>query len=211
MKVIAINGSPRKLGNTYNALKIMEQELISANIDFEILDVGNKKIHGCLACRKCIENKNRKCSIDNDIVNLAVEKISEADGLIIASPVYYSGIAGTMKCFLDRTFYVAGANGALFRQKVATTVVAVRRSGGSTTFDALNHFLNVSEMIIVSSNYWNIIHGRNEGEATQDTEGVQTLKLLAKNMAWIINMKEATKLTIPPPEFVKKEYMSFIR
>ncbi len=211
MKVIAINGSPKKEGNTYHALKMVGDELIASGIDFKILHIGHKMIHGCTACGKCVQNKDEKCVIKTDELNEWIQKIKKADGIIIGSPVYYSGIAGTMKSFLDRLFYVAGANGGLFRQKVAAAVVAVRRSGGSATFDSLNHYLTYSEMIIATSSYWNILHGRSEGEVLQDTEGKQVMRVLGKNMAWLLKMKEATSATLQAPKAEKKEYMHFIR
>ncbi len=211
MKVIAINGSPRKDGNTHQALAMVGAELIAAGIDFEILHVGHKLIHGCRACGKCAVNKDEECSIKSDDVNKWIQQIKLADGIIIGSPVYYSGIAGTMKCFLDRVFYVAGSNGGLFRHKVGASVVALRRSGGSATFDSMNHYLNNSEMIIATANYWNIIHGRNVGEADHDIEGKQIMRVLGKNMAWILKMKEASKEMVEEPLAEKKEAMHFIR
>lgn len=134
-----------------------------------------------------------------------------ADGLILASPVHYAGIPGTMKSFLDRAFYVAGSNGGLFRQKVGTAVVAVRRTGGSVTFDSLNHYLTYSEMILATSNYWNVIHGRVPGEALEDGEGVQIMEVLGMNMAWLLKMREQTRETIPAPVQVAKVMTNFIR
>ncbi len=145
------------------------------------------------------------------IFNFRLQQIKEADGIILGSPVYYAGIAGTMKCFLDRAFYVAGANGGLFRQKVAAAVVAVRRTGGSVTFDSLNHYLTYSEMILATSNYWNITHGRAPGEVLQDGEGVQIMDVLGQNMAWLLKMREATKASLPGPAKVDKIYTHFIR
>ena len=211
MKVIAINGSPKKEGNTFHALSMVGEEIIAAGIEFEILHIGHKMIHGCTACGKCAENKDEKCVIKTDDLNLWIQQIKQADGIILGSPVYYAGIAGTMKCFLDRLFYVAGANGGLFRQKVAAAVVAVRRSGGSVTFDNLNHYLTYSEMLLATSNYWNIIHGRAAGEVTQDIEGTQIMRVLGKNMAWLLKMKEATSSSIDSPKAEKKEFMHFIR
>ena len=211
MKVVAINGSPRREGNTYHALKMVGDELVANGIEFEIIHVGNKMIHGCMACNKCAVNKDEKCVVKTDDLNLWIAQMREADGIIVGSPVHYSGIPGTMKSFLDRVFYVAGMNGGLFRHKVGAAVVAVRRTGGSATFDSLNHFLNYSEMVIATSNYWNVIHGRTPGEAIQDTEGVQIMRILGKNMAWLLKMKEATASTIPVPEREKKEMTNFIR
>ena len=212
MKVIAINGSPKKEGNTFHALRLVGEELIAQGIEFEMLHVGNRMIHGCTACRKCAETMDLRCSgVPNDDFNKINQQIYEADGILLGSPVYYAGIAGTMKSFLDRLYYVSGANGGLFRQKVGAAVIAVRRSGGSSTFDCLNHYLNISEMIIATSNYWNVIHGREPGEALQDAEGVQCMQVLGRNMAWLLQMKEATKDSIPPPEKTPKVVTHFIR
>ena len=211
MKVIAINGSPKKEGNTFHALNMIGNELKAADIEFEILHIGHKNIHGCIACNKCAMNKDEQCSIKSDDLNDCLQQLKKADGIIIGSPVYYSGVAGTMKCFLDRLFYVSGANGNLFRHKVAAAVVAVRRSGGSSTLDCLYHYLTYSEMIVATSNYWNIIHGRLPGEVIQDNEGAQTLSVLGKNMAWILKMKEATSGTIEPPTKENKVITNFIR
>lgn len=211
MKVIAINGSPKSEGNTFHALKMVGDELIAGGIDFEILHVGHKLIHGCTACGKCAEIKDEKCSLGADGLNQWIQTVKAADGIILGSPVYYSGIGGTMKCFLDRLFYVSGANGNLFRQKVAAAVVAVRRTGGSATLDGLYHYLTYAEMIVATANYWNVIHGRKPGEVSQDDEGVQVMRVLGKNMAWLLKMKEAASGTIQPPAPEKKVVTNFIR
>jgi multimeric flavodoxin WrbA len=211
MKVIAINGSPNKEGNTFHALRMVGDELEAGGIEFEILHIGHKLIHGCLACGKCGINKDEKCVIKTDDLNGWIQQIKDSDGLIIGAPVHYAGIPGTMKSFLDRLFYVAGSNGGLFRQKIAAAVVTVRRTGGSATFDSLNHYLNYSEMIIATSNYWNIIHGRSAGEVTQDLEGRQIMSVLGKNMEWLLKMKEATSNTIQSPRPEKKVMTNFIR
>jgi multimeric flavodoxin WrbA len=211
MKVVAINGSPKKEGNTFHALQMIGSKLNDKSIDFEIIHVGNKAIHGCIACGKCAQNKDEKCSITTDSLNEWIQMMKHADGIIIASPVYYAGIPGTMKCFLDRAFYVSGSNGGLFRHKIGAAVVALRRTGGSSTFDSLNHYLNYSEMVIATSNYWNIIHGRTPGEVIKDEEGAQIMNVLATNMAWLLSMRQQTKETIPAPEPVKKVMTSFIR
>jgi multimeric flavodoxin WrbA len=211
MKVIAINGSPKKEGNTYQALQMVGAELAAAGIEFEILHIGHKLIHGCTACGKCAVNKDEKCVLKTDDLNFWIQQMKAADGIIIGSPVHYSGIAGTMKSFLDRAFYVAGSNGGLFRHKVAAAVVALRRTGGSATLDSLYHYLTYSEMIIATSCYWNVIHGRIAGEVGQDVEGVQIMRVLGKNMAWLLKMKEATSGSIEPPLKEKKEVTNFIR
>jgi multimeric flavodoxin WrbA len=211
MKVVAVNGSPRKDGNTHQALTMVGEVLSAEGIDFEILHVGHKLIHGCMACGKCAVSKDGECSIKTDDLNKWILLLKDADGIIIGSPVYYSGISGTMKCFLDRAFYVAGVNGGMFRHKVGASVVALRRSGGSATFDSMNHYLTNSEMIVATANYWNIIHGREIGEVTQDVEGRQIMRVLGKNMTWILKMKEASKGLVKEPLPEKKEAMHFIR
>ncbi len=211
MKVIAINGSPKKEGNTHQALKMVGDELLANGIEFGILHVGHKLIHGCTACGKCAENKDEKCSIHTDDLNQWIQIIKSADGIVIGSPVYYSGIAGTMKCFLDRLFYVSGSNGNLLRHKVAAAVVAVRRTGGSSSLDCLTHYLTYAEMILATSCYWNVIHGRLPNEVSQDGEGVQIMRVLGKNMAWLLKMKEATSGSVQPPMPEKKVVTNFIR
>jgi multimeric flavodoxin WrbA len=209
MKVVAIKGSPRKNGNTAFALNVIGTILREEGVDFEIIDVGGKYIRGCLACNKCSENKDGKCVTTADMLNDSLAKMKEADGIIIASPVYYAGIAGTMKCFLDRAFFVAASNGGWFRHKVGASVVAVRRAGSSMTFNALNHYLSISEMLIASSNYWNVIHGLLPGDAAKDEEGIQTMKMLAKNMAWMLKMRDRAMDMEPEP--TEKIFTNFIR
>ncbi|MEI8007225.1 MAG: flavodoxin family protein [Bacteroidota bacterium] len=211
MKVIAINGSPKKEGTTFHALSLVGDELLAVGVEFEMLHIGHKLLHGCTACGKCVENKDEKCSLGADGLNEWIQLIIAADGLILGSPVHYSGIGGTMKCFLDRLFYVSGANGNLFRHKVGAAVVAVRRTGGSATLDHLYHYLTYAEMLVATSNYYNVIHGRTPREVFQDTEGVQTMRVLGKNMAWLMKMKEATSGTIQAPLQEKKIITNFIR
>lgn len=211
MKVIAFNGSPKKEGNTYHALRMVGAELESEGIEFEIVQVGDKAIRGCIACNQCAVNKNERCVLPDDPVNELIQKMKEADGIILASPVYYSAIAGTMKSFLDRAFYVSGANDQMLRHKVGAAVVAVRRSGGMPTFQQLNNYLLYSEMLLPTSNYWNVIHGRAPGEVTEDLEGVQIMRVLGKNMAWLMKLLQHGKDTVPPPEREPKTFFNFIR
>jgi multimeric flavodoxin WrbA len=211
MKVTAINGSPHKEGNTYHALARIGEIFKENKIDFEIVHIGHNVIRGCTACGECFKRADGTCVFGDDVVNETIQTMKNSDGIILASPVYYSGVAGTMKSFLDRAFFVAGASGGLFRHKVGAALVAVRRSGGSSTLDCLNHYLAFTEMIIASSNYWNIIHGRTPGEVLKDDEGVQTLDVLAKNIVWILKMKEATKNAVTPPAKEEKVITNFIR
>lgn len=211
MKVVALNGSPKSNGNTYEAIKAVANELEKENIEVEIIHVGNKMVRGCLACNGCARNKNEKCVMENDEVNEWIQKMKDADGIILGSPVYYSAIAGTMKSFLDRAFYVASANGGMFRHKVGASVVAVRRAGGIPTFDQLNNYIAYSEMVMATSNYWNVAYGTAPGEASRDEEGMQIMSVLGKNMAWIIKLIELGKDKVEEPEREKKTFMNFIR
>ncbi|EYE89615.1 FMN reductase [Fervidicella metallireducens AeB] len=208
MKVVAFNGSPREKGNTYYAIKTVADELEKEGIEVEIVHVGNKLIRGCTACNACARNKNGKCIIDNDEVNEWINKMVEADGIILGSPVYFSGINGTMKSFLDRAFYVASKQ---LRYKVGASVVAVRRSGGVAVFNQLNNYINYAEMLMPSTNYWNVIHGRAVGEASQDEEGNQIMRILGKNMAYLLKLVENGKDSVKEPEKENKVYTHFIR
>lgn len=210
MKVVAFNGSPKPEGNTYHAIKITAEELKKEGIEVEIVHVGNKIIRGCLACNGCARNKNERCVI-NDEVNEWIQKMKEADGIIIGSPVHYSAIGGTMKSFLDRAFYVTGANGGMLRNKVGASVVAVRRSGGVPTFNQLNNYINYSEMIMPTSNYWNVIHGTRPGEALKDEEGVQIMRVLGKNMAKVMKLVQNGEKIVNEVEKENKIFTNFIR
>lgn len=210
MKVVAFNGSPKRDGNTYHTLKIVCDELEKENIDVEIVHVGNKVIRGCLACNGCVRNKNEKCVI-NDEVNEWVQKMKNADGIILGSPVHYSAIGATMKAFLDRAFYVTSANDFMLRHKVGASVVAVRRSGGLPAFEQLNNYINYSEMLMPTSNYWNVIYGAAPGEVSKDEEGKQIMRILGKNMAWLLKMIELSKGKIPEPKAEEKVFTNFIR
>ena len=211
MKVVAFNGSPHKKGNTYNAIETVAKELEKEGIEVEIVHVGNKAIRGCIACVGCSRNQNERCVLDKDEVNEWIQKMKEADGIILGSPVYYSAIAGTMKSFLDRAFYVASSNGGMFRHKVGASVVAVRRSGGIPVFDQLNNYINYSEMIMPTSNYWNVAYGTAPGEVTQDEEGMQIMRVLGKNMAWMMKVVEAGKSQVKENEKEDKIFTNFIR
>jgi multimeric flavodoxin WrbA len=210
MKVVAFNGSPHREGNTYHAIKMVAEELENKNIEIEIIQVGNKEIRGCLGCNKCVENQNERCIID-DQVNGWIQKMKEADGIIIGSPVHYAAIAGTMKSFLDRAFYVTSVNGMMLRHKVGAPVVAVRRSGGMPTFNQLSNYINYSEMMIPSSNYWSVIHGMTPGEAEKDEEGKQIMRILGKNMAYLLEVMKNAEGEVEAPEVERKKLMNFIR
>ena len=211
MKIVAINGSPRKKGNTAFALDLLCREFRNAGFDAEIIHVGNKQIHGCIACNKCIENKNEQCIIHTDEVNEWLRILKDADAILLGSPVYFAGIAGSMKCFLDRAFYVASANGGWFDGKVGASVVSLRRGGASAAFDGLNHYLLMSNMIVPASSYWNMVHGFQPGKAVSDGEGLQILENLAQNIIWILRMQDATQDTIPRPTRPQRILTNFIR
>jgi multimeric flavodoxin WrbA len=186
MKVVAFNGSPRKDGNTVTLIKHVLDELEKEGIETEIVQIGGKSIHGCTACGKCVENKDRKCIIDKDIVNDCIEKMLEADGIILGSPTYFADLTPELKALIDRAGFVAGANGGLLRHKVGAAIVAVRRAGSIHVFDSINHLFTISQMIIPGSSYWNIGMGLDEGNVERDDEGIQTMHTLGQNMAWLL-------------------------
>ena len=153
----------------------------------------------------------KQCVIKKDEVNGWIQKMKEADGIILGSPVHYAAIAGTMKSFLDRAFLVTSVNGGMLRHKVGASVVAVRRAGGIPVFDQLNNYINYSEMAIPTSNYWNVVFGTAPGEATQDEEGMQIMKILGKNMSWLLKLVDGGKDKIEEPQVEEKVFMNFIR
>ena len=211
MKTVAFNGSPNKNGNTFHALQMVLDVLAQEGIETEMVHVGNKAIRGCLACGQCIKHRNERC-IQDDEVNEWIQKMKTADGILIGSPVHFSAIGGTMKSFLDRAFYVTGVNGGMLRHKVGAAVVAVRRSGGIPTFNQLNTFLNYAEMLVPSSNYWNVIHGTRPGEVVKDEEGQQIMRVLGRNMAWMLKCIEAGHAAgINPPELEPKVMTNVVR
>ncbi len=211
MKVIGFNGSAREKGNTACSMNIVFAELEKEGIETEMILVGKEKIQGCIACHGCVKNKNEACSFKDDPVNDWIQKIKEADGVLFGSPVHFSGVAGTMKSFLDRAFFVSSVNGGLFRHKVGASIAAVRRSGGISTIETLNHYINYSEMIMPSSNYWNVAHGLTPGQMEQDAEGKQIMEVLGKNMAWIMKIIRYGRERFSPPEPVAKIMTNFIR
>ncbi len=180
MKVLIINGSPHEKGNTYIALNAVKNSLNENGIETEMINVGAKDIRGCVACKSCI--KTGKCAFD-DIVNEIAIKFNECDGLIIGTPVYYASANGTLISLLDRLFFSTHFDK---RMKVGASVAVARRGGITSTFDELNKYFTISGMPIASSNYWNGVHGREIGEANSDTEGLNTMKTLGKNMAFLI-------------------------
>ena len=186
MKVIAFNGSVRKEGNTAILLNLVLDELKAEGIETELYSLAGKPIQGCIACFKCFEKKNRRCNVEKDIVNECIQKMDEADGILLGSPTYFADVSAGMKALIERCGMVGGANNKMYRRKVGAAVVAVRRAGAIHVFNSLNYFFTINEMIIPGSTYWNVGIGRQPGEVNSDAEGVQTMKNLGKNMAWLM-------------------------
>jgi multimeric flavodoxin WrbA len=190
LKVIAFNGSARKDGNTAllirKVLKVLEQE----GIITEFVQLSGEQIHGCMACGTCRKVKNKKCKIVDDNVNIYIEKMIQADGIILGSPTYFSMMSSEMKALIDRVGYVGRANNDLFKRKVGVAVVSVRRAGGIPTLDAINHFFLISQMIVPGSSYWNIGLGLEKGDVENDEEGLKTMETLGKNMVWLLKKLE---------------------
>jgi len=211
MKVVAVNGSPRKGGNTGTLLKRVCDRLETHGIETEIIQIGGELLSGCTACGACFKTKNNRCIIYNDPMNEWMEKIFEADGLLLGSPTYFSDVSMEMKALIDRLGYVAIANDQALANKVGAAVTAVRRAGGQHTLDTMNHLFSILQMPIATSSYWNIGYGAAKGESEQDTEGMQTMDNLAENMAWLMKCIEAGKDTVPLPNIDRSKMMNFIR
>lgn len=197
MKVLLFNGSPHEKGCTYTALNIIAHELNLEEIDTEIFFVGNKPLASCNGCAVC--KKTGKCVIDDE-VNVFLEKAKQADGFVFGSPVHYASASGISSTFLDRVFYAGGAT-SIFRHKPASTIASARRAGTTATLDQLNKYLLFSEMPIITSRYWNMVHGSNPEDVMKDEEGVQIMRVLGKNMAWFLKSLEVAKNAgVLPPE-----------
>jgi multimeric flavodoxin WrbA len=187
MKVVAFNGSGRKGGNTSILVHRVLAQLKAEGIETEYIELAGSVIRGCTACYGCFRNKDRHCTIQNDLVNEAIDKMAAADGIIIASPTYFADITSETKALIDRAGMVARANDFMFRRKVGAGIVAVRRGGAIHAFDSINHFFLIGEMIVPGSSYWNIGIGREIGEVDNDAEGIATMDTLGRNMAWLLN------------------------
>lgn len=205
MKVLMVNGSPRVDGNTTIALREMEKVFAAEGVETDTIQIGNKDIRGCIACGTCFEKG--KCVFD-DIVNETQSKFEACDGLVIASPVYYASANGTLISFLDRLFYSSPFDKSM---KVGASVVVARRGGLSATFDELNKYFMISNMPVASSQYWNSVHGRVQGEAAQDAEGLQTMRTLARNMTFLMKSIALGKEKYGMPEKEPFERTNFIR
>ena len=208
MKVLLVNGGPHKEGCTYTALSEVAKELNKEGIETEIFWIGVKPISGCIACGKCFENG--KC-VFNDAVNEFAEKCKEADGFVFGSPVHYAAATGSISSFMDRLFYSTFTNPGLFRLKPAASIVSARRAGTTATFDQLNKYFAMNQMPIISSRYWNMVHGGNPEEVKKDEEGMQIMRILGRNMAYYLKCQEAArKAGITMPEQEEITFTNFI-
>lgn len=204
MKVLLINGSPHKNGCTFTALNEVAGSLNKNGIESEIIHIGTKAIQGCIACGRCRETG--KCAFRDEVYNELFEKIQEADGVVVGSPVYYAGPNGSLCAMLDRLFY---SGSRYMTNKPAAAVVSCRRGGASATFDRLNKYFTINQMPLVSSQYWNSVHGNTPDEVKQDLEGLQVMRTLGNNMAWMIKTMKDAKYTLPERE--KRVSTNFIR
>ena len=186
MKVLAINGSARKDGNTAILVGKVFEELNKEGIETELVQLAGQKVRGCTACFKCFENQDRLCAVKNDFINECIAKMDEADGIVLASPVYFTDVSAEMKALIDRAGMTAIANGRMFARKVGAAVVAVRRGGAVHAFDTINHFFFIEQMIVPGSIYWNFGIGREVGEVESDEEGLRNMSDLGVNMAWLL-------------------------
>jgi multimeric flavodoxin WrbA len=186
MKVVAINGSARMDGNTAMLVRHVFDELEREGIETELVQLAGERLRGCTACYRCWQEKDGACAIRDDILNDCIEKMKGASGIILASPTYFADVTSEIKALIDRAGMVARANGNMFRRKAGAAIIAARRGGAIHAFDTLNHFFLISQMIVPGSSYWNIGVGRNIGEVENDSEGVQTMKDLGANMAWLL-------------------------
>lgn len=208
MKVLLINGSPRANGCTYTALSEVAKALEAENIETEIFHVGNKPIRGCMACGGCSKNNSDMCIYDDDTVNIALDKARSADGFVFGSPVHYAAASGQITSFLDRFFYA----GSGFQYKPGAAIVSCRRGGSTAAFEQLNKYFTISNMPVVSSQYWNMVHGNTPEEVKQDLEGMQTMRTLGKNMAWLLKCIQAGKAAgVPLPAKEPRAVTNFIR
>ena len=197
MKVVALNGSPRKQGNTRLLLEKVLEPLARAGWETEIVQVGGRNLHGCRACGQCFEQQDRKCASGKDDFNPIVERMLAADALILGSPTYFSDVSAEMKAVIDRAGYVAIANGCAFAGKIGAAVVAVRRGGATHAFDSMNHLFQISQMVLPGSTYWNIGYGLEDGAVAQDQEALRNMDQLGQAIAWLGQAMAAS--TVPYP------------
>ncbi len=187
MKVAAFNGSPKRDGNTARLLGYALEALEGAGHQTELVQVGGRPLRGCLACGKCFERQDRRCANDRDEMNGFIAKMIAADGILLGSPTYFADVTSEMKALIDRAGYVTRANGNLLGRKAGAAVVAMRRAGGIHAFDTINHFFLIGEMVVVGSSYWNLGVGLAAGDVDGDNEGIETMRTLGRNMAWVLS------------------------
>lgn len=187
MKVIAFNGSPHPNGNTAHAIRIVLNEIQQAGIDTEFIQLGGRKILGCRGCRQCVKNKNKHCVITNDDLNLFIDKMLEADGIIIGSPVYTGNVTSEVKALIDRSTFVAKSNDFMFKGKVGAPVVVATKAGGTFAYAAINFMFGISQMVTIGSIHWNLALGKMPGDILKDEEGIKTFEVLGQNMVWLLN------------------------
>jgi len=186
MKVVALNGSARKNGNTAILLNTVLEELQREGMETELIQMGGIALPGCRACYKCFKNKNKHCSVETDMLNEVIDKMLAADGILLGSPTYFSDVTANMRAFIERCGFVARANDYMFKRKVGAAVVAVRRAGAIPAFSGMNLFLHYMQMIMPGSTYWSMALGRDIGDVRKDEEGMQTMRDLGNNMAWLM-------------------------
>jgi multimeric flavodoxin WrbA len=186
MKVVAINGSTRKDGNTALLLNTVLKEIAAEGIETELVHLAGKSLAGCIGCFQCFKNKDRRCAVTKDAINELVAKMAEADGILLGSPTYFADVSAGMKALIERAGMVGRANGNLYRRKVGAGVVAVRRAGAIQVFNSLNAFFLIGEMVVAGSSYWNVGRGREPGEVSGDAEGMKTMEDLGRNVAWLV-------------------------
>ena len=191
MRVVGLNGSARKDGNTAMLIHAVFEELKKEGIETEMIQMAGKKIQGCLACYKCFKNKNRRCSVDRDILNGIIAKMENADGILLGSPTYFSDVSSGMRAFIERCGFVGRANNYMFKGKVGASVVAVRRAGAVQAFTSMNLFLHYMQMVMPGASYWSLAVGRDPGDVLKDDEGMQTMRDLGRNMAWLLKKLHA--------------------
>ncbi|UJX42948.1 flavodoxin family protein [Desulfovibrio sp. JY] len=191
MKVLAINGSARKDGNTAIMLRTALGEIEAAGIETELLQLHGKNIHGCIACMKCWEKKDGHCTVKNDMLNEIIDKMVAAEGMILGSPTYFANVSSNIKSIIDRAGMVALANDSMLARKVGAAAVAVRRAGAIHVFNSINHFYFINQMVVPGASYWNMGRGLEPGDVETDDEGMLTMKNLGKNMAWVLEKLRA--------------------
>ena len=211
MRLIAINGSPRERGNTSILIGKLFEELNDVDIETREINVGSKHFRGCVACGGCWKNKNKKCIIKSDELNDIIEELLDADAIVLGSPVYCADVSGQMKTFIDRVSMVTCANDDMLKRKLGASITAVRRAGSLPALNTMNSFFTILQMPIISSSYWNMGFGYEEGDVLKDAEGIQTMKTLGKNLSYFLRLIEAGKNQVKEPDTITETLTNFIR